>query len=105
MITVISAQDWEYIGGRNPIRKWARVFCRYVLVEKGDRVLRRAEIRLVPYLLLLIPVSVITFLACAWDGGLKGFSLPPLRIKVEDIEPDTEGWTRTKEILSRPMGG
>ena len=105
MITIISAQDWEYIGGRNPIRKWARVFCRYILVEKGDHIIRRAEIRLLPYLLLFIPVSVITFFACAWDGGLKGFSLPLIRIKEENIDPNTRAWARTKEILSRPMGG
>lgn len=105
MITIISTQDWEYIGGRSPIRKWARPFCRYVLVEKGDHILRRAEIRLLPYLLLLIPVSIITFIACAWDGGLKGFSLPPIRIRVDNIEPNTEEWARTKEILSQAIGG
>lgn len=104
MITIISAQDWEYIGGRNPTRKWARVFCRYILVEKGGRLLRKAEIRLVPYLILFLPVCVVTFLSCAWDGGLKDFSLPSRRIRVDHLEVNTKAWEHAKEVWERVTG-
>lgn len=70
----ISSKEWTEIGKYNYAKKWLRPLCSYTLIKENDCQFKREQrVGWLVYLVLFIPVHILQFLWCLWDGGLKEF--------------------------------
>lgn len=69
----ISYEDYNWIGNKS-VSHWIARMCKYELwKDGGGNYLIDIYVNLPIYILLCIPVHVVEFFRCAWDGGLKHF--------------------------------
>lgn len=101
----ISRKEWEYIGKYNPAAKWLRPLCSYTLVKESDNeFIRVCRISWPVYLLIFIPVHLIQFFYCMWDGGLKEFEIEGRHLGYDNIKEHgtNEGaYPKAKEIWEK----
>jgi hypothetical protein len=82
----ISLRDWTYIGKCNYAVKWCRPLCSYYLIKKDETTyIRCQKLGLFAYVLLFIPVHLIQFFECLWDGGLREFTIINREIGQDNI--------------------
>ncbi len=91
----ISKQDALHI-----IRRNVAPFVDYELTEKPYGYKLTYTLKLVPYLLLFVPVHIIKAFVCMWDGGLKEFSIERRVLSSEEI-CSPSGIARVHEILDK----
>lgn len=101
----ISRKEWEYIGKYNPAAKWLRPLCSYTLVKESDNeFIRVCRISWPVYLLIFIPVHLVQFFYCMWDGGLKEFEIEGRHLGYDNIKEHgaNEGaYPKAKEIWEK----
>lgn len=101
----ISRKEWEYIGKYNPAAKWLRPLCSYTLEKESDNeFIRVCRVSWPVYLLIFIPVHLVQFFYCMWDGGLKHFEFEKRLLGYDYIEERgvNEGaYPKAKEIWEK----
>lgn len=102
----ISLKDWNYISTNNAGAKWVRPFCVYTLDEVQEGTIKQeVKIGWLGYLLMFIPVHILKFFWCLWDGGLKKFDIEGRDINYHYLydsdSPYCDYYTKAKEILER----
>ena len=100
----ITLKEWETIWNLNYAAKWFRPFCDYYLEETDGGNFRRTQyIGLPLFILAFIPVHVIYFFQCMWDGGIKNFSFGSRYLSYDHLEWGSERWKRAKEIYEKGL--
>jgi hypothetical protein len=100
----INLKDWTYIGVYNPAVKWVRRFCDYkLMLEKNGNFKREVKIGIIPYIIMFMPVHLIVFVNCLWDGGLKEFEIQKRHLGYDILRKDTASWERAKNIYERRL--
>ena len=95
----ITLKDWTYIGRLNYAAKWCRPFCSYALVKKDDTTfIRYQSASLIMYLLLFIPVHLLQFFVCLWDGGLREFMIFGRALGNDYIHKHETAFARAEQI-------
>lgn len=53
------------------------------------------------YLLLVVPVHIVKFFGCLWDGGLKNFEIEGRKLVRRYIDPTSDGikWCEEHKIF------
>lgn len=98
----ITIEDWTEIGKYNYAAKWIQRFCRYDLIKEPDgRFKREQRIGLIPYCLMFIPVHILQFFYCLWDGGLKEFEFAERYLGGDWLVPTSESWLRAEKVWNR----
>ena len=100
----ITLRDWTYIGIYNPVAKWARPLASYTLEEFDGGFRRECKIPMWLYLIIFIPVHLLQFFYCMWDGGLREFSIEGRHIGYDDIKErgiNSGCYPKAKEIWEK----
>lgn len=84
----LSYMEWEKIQGYKKTHWLEILFCYFRMSKVGNIYLVYAKIHPVAYVLLFIPLIILTFLDCIWNCGLKEFQLPPMLVTNSYIYPD-----------------
>lgn len=95
----ISKAQWETIGKYNPAAKWIRPFCNYYLEKaEGGNYRRSSEVKLWLYVLLFIPLHLLSALYLLWDGGLKEFEIESRYFGSDILGHGSTCWERANKI-------
>lgn len=98
----ISLKEWTDIGKYNPAAKWIRPFCAYSLTKEGNKFTRICKISVPLYIILFIPVHVVEFFYCVWDGGIKEFTFEGRHLGYDEFVPyHGEVYNKVKEIWEK----
>ena len=97
----ISYKDYNYIGNKST-SDWITRFCTYELRKDcRNNYLIDIYVGLPVYILLCIPVHVVEFFRCAWDGGLKTFAPVSRYIGNEFLGDGSQRWEKANEIFEK----
>jgi len=97
----ITLAQWTEIGKYNCASKWLRPLCKYTLYPSdGGNFRREQKIGWFAYLLLFIPLHILQFFYCCWDGGLKEFEIQPRFLSYDELEYGSEPWERAEKIYN-----
>ncbi len=95
----ISSKDWMYIGKLNYAAKWCRPFCSHTLIKQDETTfIRDQKLGIFMYALLFIPVHLIQFFECLWDGGLREFTILGRALGRDYIEKQQTAFARAEQI-------
>ena len=95
----ISSKDWTYIGKFNYAAKWCRPFCSHTLIKQDDQTfIRDQKLGIFMYVLLFIPVHLIQFFECLWDGGLREFVILKRELGQDYIYKQYTAFERAEQI-------
>lgn len=98
----ITLKEWKYIQDITYGTKWIRPFCRYTLrTNKNGNYIREQHIGWFLYSLLFIPLHVLQFFLCIWEGGLVEFVLVKPLIGDDIFIEGSDNWKRAKEIYEK----
>lgn len=98
----ITRNEWNYIGKYNHGAKWIRPFCSYTIKENGGGdYIRQVKIGWPLFLALFIPLHIVKFFLCVWDGGLKEFEFESRNLGYDELYYGSDSWKRAKEILEK----
>lgn len=95
----ITLNDWVYIENTAPIVK----SCEYALEKSSDGSYYYliCNVKWLTFIVMFIPVCVINFFLCCWNGGLIEYELPYRFITRNTVYPNTAEWERAKEIWEK----
>ena len=97
----ISANECSYIGRANNMTKWVKLLTMFTLEERDNGDFRvDQKMKLLPYILLFIPVHLIFFLLYMFDGGLLDFRIQKRFLSQQTFNRnlDPEHWKRARNI-------
>lgn len=95
----ITNKEYKAIG-RNIVADWAMPMCNFTLEEtEGGNYEVITEMKMIPYLLLFIPVHFVQMLQCIWDGGLITFKISSRRFGRVHFSWGSECWKKAEEIM------
>ena len=98
----ITLEDWSYIGKRNYAARWLRNACEYSVEEaSGGNYIRRQRINFWAYCLLFIPVHILQLFICAWDCGIKNFTVQGRELGHDILYFGSESWKRASELYKK----
>ena len=100
----ITRNQWEYIGKYNPAAKWLRPLCSYTLEEIEGGYRRICRVPWLIYLVIFIPVHLVQFFYCVYDGGLKEFEIAERLIGYDNLQKHGENcgaYEKAKEIWEK----
>ena len=84
----LSYYEWSKIQGYKKVH-WLEILCCYFRMVREDNVYYvYAKVHPVAYILLFIPVILLTFFDCIWNCGLKKFQLPSMWLTGSYIFPE-----------------
>lgn len=99
----ISRQECAYI-----MKRPQGYFYNYELQRTSDITYSITPIvKLLPYILLFVPIHICQAFWCIWDGGLKEFHIEPRRgysqtfFKTDTHNPEDSRWKRADEIYQK----
>ncbi len=77
-MTKLTFKEFATIAGWNEKHIRDRMFCKFFMEEDNDEwsVLITKKFKIYVYILLLLPMLLLTFFLCLWDGGLRNFEFP-----------------------------
>lgn len=102
----ITLAEWKEIGQYLPVRKPFEKVCTFKLEVAPDGDIRReCWISLPAYLALFVPVTLMSLVWCAWDGGLKEFEISPRRVCLDWLPVGSIGYAKAKKIMEKRKGG
>lgn len=84
----LSYYEWTKIQGYKKEHWFELLFCYFRMSKINNIYHVCAKVRPVAYVLLFIPLIVLTFCDCIWNCGLKEFQLPPMWVTGSYIYPD-----------------
>lgn len=95
----ISLKDWTYIGKGNYAAKWCRSLCTYTLIKQDDMTfIREQKLDLFMYILMFLPMHLLQFFECLWDGGLREFTILKRELGRDYIEKQQAAFERANQI-------
>lgn len=95
----ITNKQYKEIGRTN-VAEWAMLLCNFTLEETaGGNYEVITEIKLLPYLLLFIPVHLVELIKCIWDGGLITFELTSKYVGRVHYSWGSECWEKAEKIM------
>ena len=96
----LTKKERATLGGYNRGAKWIRPFtyCGVIDTDGGGFSLR-TYVRIVPYIILFIPVHLFEIITLLWDGGLKNFEIIPRYIGYDYISWGSPTWLKVCDIL------
>ena len=95
----ISSKEWTEIGKYNYAAKWLRPLCSYTLIKENDCQFKREQrVGWLVYLVLFIPVHILQFLWCLWDGGLKEFEINERYLGGDWMTAGSDSYIRAEKI-------
>ena len=95
----ITHKDWTYIGKYNHAAKWCHKLCSYKLIKEDDNTFKRVQkIGLFAYLIIFIPIHILQFFVCMWDGGLKEFIIFSRYLGSDTLQKGTPAYERANEV-------
>ena len=50
---------------------------------------------------MFIPLHFIKIFVCAWDGGLKEYTIEPRKLGTDYLSKGSESWKRANEIYNQ----
>ena len=71
----------------------------YLREGEGGGYYLTTEVKLLPYILLFIPVHLMGLAFCMWDGGLKTFEINPRLVMEDYLAWGSLGWKAANNIL------
>ena len=71
----ISYKDFAYLMNYKQRHPFIKYCCNCYLQERDASVLLTSRVKLPIYILLFIPVQIIIFFYCLWDGGIKDYDI------------------------------
>ena len=72
----VSYDDIRYIGKYKRNSFFERYFCNwYISMSNRNEGWIKCRIKLWFYMLTFIPICLINFIGCLWDGGIKNFGI------------------------------
>lgn len=98
----ITYKEWNKIGRFSYASKSLQKICNHKLeqTECGDY-RRHQSVKLIPYILMFIPLHLIKIFVCAWDGGLKEYSIEPRKLGTDYLSKGSDCWKRADEIYNK----
>lgn len=96
----ISYEDYSWIGNRC-VSNWIARMCTYELnKDGGNNYTVDIYVGLSIYIILCIPVHVIEFFRCIWNGGLKKFSPVGRHIGNDFLGYGSQRWEKADAIYN-----
>ena len=71
----ISYKDFAYLMNYELRHPFIKYCCNCYTIERDADVILTARVKRLIYILLFIPIHIIIFSHCLWDGGIKSFEL------------------------------
>ena len=71
----ISYKDFAYLMNYKRRHPFIKYCCNCYLEERDASVLLTAKVKWPVYILLFVPVHIIIFFYCLWDGGIKEYDM------------------------------
>ena len=97
----ISYEDYNWIGNKS-VSHWIARMCKYELrKDGGGNYYIDIYVNLPVYILLCIPVHVVEFFRCLWDGGLKTFAPVSRFIGNEFLCYGSARWEKADAIYNK----
>ena len=69
----ISYKDFAYLMNYEMRHPFIKYCCNCYAIERDASVILTAKVKWLFYILLFIPVHILIFFYCLWDGGIKDF--------------------------------
>jgi hypothetical protein len=96
----ISLKTWTYIGKLNYADKWCRPLCTYQLIKQNETTYKRVQkVSLLSYLIMFVPIHILQFLWCLWDGGIKEFTILKRELGYDVLSKGSEAFIRAESIF------
>ena len=71
----------------------------YLKDAEGDGYYLTIEMKLLPYILMFIPIHLTQLVLCVWDGGLKTFEINSRLVIQKYFSWGSARWTIANKIL------
>lgn len=96
----ITLEEWKQIGRGEPSAKY---FVKYELYQNEDLSFQRVcKVKIIPYLILFIPISIINIFICCFDGGLKEYEFPKRIVREDHISNCyLTAWEKANKIYGK----
>ena len=95
----LTFKEFATIAGWKEKHRRDRMFCNFYLVEEDEwSVVVTKKFKIYVYILLFLPMLLLSFFYCLWDGGLRNFEFPAYNINTSSyrVSKDSNGYKNFK---------
>jgi hypothetical protein len=94
-MTKLTFKEFATLANWKEKHKRDRIFCNFYLTEEDEwSVVITKKFKIYVYILLFLPLLLLSFFICLWDGGLRNFEFPSYDINTSSyrIYKDGKGY-------------
>lgn len=97
----LTRKQYDSLCGSKAYSRFIKPFLVHTLTRTKDTYVLRTDLCLPLYILITVPLHIIKFFICLWDGGLREFNFEGPYIGRFAIFPGDRIWKQVDEIWAQ----